>query len=415
MNDISPEQINIDNFNYPLPTDRIAEKPLEQRDSSKLLVIDGKEIKHSFYSRLHEELPSDSTLFFNNTRVIPARIHFRKPSGGLIEVFLLEPDNGDYSSLYQKNSVLWRCMVGGVKKWKNQEPLTLSIIVNGQNTDLKAELISRSQGYFSIQFTWTNNCNFSEIIELAGSIPLPPYIKRKSEEQDKERYQTVYAIHNGSVAAPTAGLHFNESLLKKLSGAGIEKTFLTLHVGAGTFKPVTAETIAHHEMHEEHFEVDIEVIKILANDSRKIIPVGTTSMRTLESLYWLALKIHTENIILKEELYNLKQWEDKRLKELAIIPRSTLFGLLLQKMETNNVRKIRGKTGICIIPGYSFMVCEGLITNFHQPKSTLLLLIAAITGDHWKTIYETALNNDYRFLSYGDGCLFTINKISPQR
>lgn len=410
MNEISPEEINIDDFNYPLPPEKIAEKPLEQRDSSKLLIFKGKEIRHSFYSRLAEELPADTTLFFNNTRVIPARIHFRKSSGALIEVFLLEPDNGDYSSLYQKNSVIWKCMVGGVKKWKNQETLILHMAVKGQDTDLKAELVLKTQGYCSIHFFWTNNLTFSEVIEVAGSIPLPPYIKRKSDEKDKERYQTVYAVHNGSVAAPTAGLHFNENLLKKLSVAGIEKTFLTLHVGAGTFKPVTAATIAQHAMHEEHFEVDIEAIKILADDSKKLIPVGTTSMRTLESLYWLALKLHLEKIAVTEDLYTLKQWEDKNLQGSATIQRSILFNLLLQNMDTNKVMKIRGRTGICIIPGYTFRVCEGLITNFHQPKSTLLLLIAAITGEKWKNIYETALENDYRFLSYGDGCLFTINK-----
>jgi S-adenosylmethionine:tRNA ribosyltransferase-isomerase len=410
MNEISPEEINIDDFNYPLPPEKIAEKPLEQRDSSKLLIFKGKEIRHSFYCRIAEELPADTTLFFNNTRVIPARIHFRKSSGALIEVFLLEPDNGDYSSLYQKNSVIWKCMVGGVKKWKNQETLILHMAVKGQDTDLKAELVLKTQGYCSIHFFWTNNLTFSEVIEVAGSIPLPPYIKRKSDEKDKERYQTVYAVHNGSVAAPTAGLHFNENLLKKLSVAGIEKTFLTLHVGAGTFKPVTAATIAQHAMHEEHFEVDIEAIKILADDSKKLIPVGTTSMRTLESLYWLALKLHLEKIAVTEDLYTLKQWEDKNLQGSATIQRSILFNLLLQNMDTNKVMKIRGRTGICIIPGYTFRVCEGLITNFHQPKSTLLLLIAAITGEKWKNIYETALENDYRFLSYGDGCLFTINK-----
>lgn len=410
MSEINPEQINIDSFNYHLPSERIAEKPLEQRDSSKLLIFNNKEIRHSFYSRLDEELPSDTTLFFNNTRVIPARILFRKSSGALIEIFLLEPDNGDYSSLYQKNGVFWKCLVGGVKKWKNQEILMLHLKVKGQHTELKVELVSRSPGYCSIHFSWTNNLTFSDVIEVAGSIPLPPYIKRKSDEQDKERYQTVYAVHNGSVAAPTAGLHFNEHLLKKLSVAGIQKTFLTLHVGAGTFKPVTAATIAHHEMHEEHFEVDIEAVKILADDCRKIIPVGTTSMRTLESLYWLALKIQIENTALTENLYTLKQWEDKNLQKSASFSRSALFSLLLRKMETNNVQKIRGRTGICIIPGYTFRVCEGLITNFHQPKSTLLLLIAAITGDQWKKIYETALENNYRFLSYGDGCLFTVNK-----
>lgn len=406
----NPEEVNIDAYDYPLPPEKIAEKPLEQRDSSKLLIFNGKEIRHGFYAKLDEVLSADTTLFFNNTRVIPARIHFRKSSGALIEIFLLEPENGDYGSLYQKNDVSWKCLVGGVKKWKNQEILLLSFHSNGQDTDLRAELVERSAGYCTIHFTWTSQLTFSEIIELAGSIPLPPYIKRKADEQDKQRYQTVYALHNGSVAAPTAGLHFNERLMEKLAKAGIGRSFLTLHVGAGTFKPVTAASIAHHEMHEEHFEVDIDTIRTLADDSRKILPVGTTSMRTLESLYWLALKLQLEGTEPGEGLYNLKQWEDKNLEEKAIIDRSTLFNRLVKQMEYNNIRKIRGRTGICIIPGYTFRVCDGLITNFHQPRSTLLLLIAAITGEQWKQIYATALENDYRFLSYGDGCLLTINK-----
>ncbi|MEY4661009.1 MAG: hypothetical protein RLZZ42_961 [Bacteroidota bacterium] len=412
MNKRNPEEVNIDAYDYLLPPEKIAEKPLEQRDSSKLLIFNGKEIRHGFYAKLDEELSADTTLFFNNTRVIPARIHFRKSSGALIEIFLLEPANGDYGSLYQKNEVSWKCLVGGVKKWKNQEVLSLGFNVDGQDTDLYATLLEKAQGYCMIHFTWTSQHTFSEIIEVAGSIPLPPYIKRKSDEQDKQRYQTVYALHNGSVAAPTAGLHFNEHLMEKLANAGICRSFLTLHVGAGTFKPVTAASIADHEMHEEHFEVDLDTIRTLADDSRKIIPVGTTSMRTLESLYWLALKLQLEGIAPGEELYNLKQWEDKNLEEVATIPRSTLFNNLLQQMEQKNILKIRGRTGICIIPGYTFRVCEGLITNFHQPRSTLLLLIAAITGDHWKHIYSTALENNYRFLSYGDGCLFTISKPS---
>lgn len=408
MQTVNPEKIRIEDYDYLLPADRIAEKPLEQRDSSKLLIARGDEILHSLYSNLADALPAKTALFFNNTKVIPARLHFIKSTGGIIEVFLLEPETGNYETLYEKTAVFWKCMVGGVKKWKNQEILTSMLVVNNKDVLLEAHLESKSHNYCTIKFVWHTENTFLEIINAAGQIPLPPYIKRDVNENDKLRYQTVYAHHNGSVAAPTAGLHFNEQLMKKLNVAGINASFLTLHVGAGTFRPVSADTIAGHEMHEEHFEVDIEALQVLVGETNKIIPVGTTSMRTLESLYWIGVKLLKEGELTEQPIFTLSQWEDKDLSMQSPPPKSVVFKWLIAQLLAKGMTKLRGKTGICIVPGYQFRVCNGLITNFHQPRSTLLLLIAAMVGDKWKDIYETALANDYRFLSYGDGCLFML-------
>jgi S-adenosylmethionine:tRNA ribosyltransferase-isomerase len=408
MQRVNPENIRIEDYDYILPPDRIAEKPLEQRDSSKLLISKGDEIRHSFYSNLADALSFKTALFFNNTRVIPARLHFIKSSGGVIEVFLLEPETGNYEDLYQKTAVFWKCMVGGVKKWKNQEILTSMLVVNNKDILLEAHLTSKSHNYCTIKFVWHTENTFLEVINAAGQIPLPPYIKREVDENDKLRYQTVYAHHNGSVAAPTAGLHFNEQLMESLNVAGISSSFLTLHVGAGTFRPVSAETIAGHEMHEEHFEVDMNALQTLTDETNKIIPVGTTSMRTLESLYWIGVKLLKDGKLTNQQLLTLNQWEDKELSTLSPPPKSVVFKWLLAQLSAKGIQKLRGKTGICIVPGYQFRVCDGLITNFHQPRSTLLLLIAAMVGDKWKYIYETALASDYRFLSYGDGCLIML-------
>jgi S-adenosylmethionine:tRNA ribosyltransferase-isomerase len=408
MQTITPDNIRIEDYDYPLPADRIAEKPLEERDSSKLLISKGGEIRHSLYSNLADALPFKTALFFNNTRVIPARLHFIKSSGSVIEVFLLEPETGNYETLYAKTAVFWKCMVGGVKKWKNQETLTSMLHVNNKDVVLEADLVSKSPQYCTIKFVWHTDNTFLEIINAAGQIPLPPYIKREVTENDKLRYQTVYAHHNGSVAAPTAGLHFNEQLMKKLHATGINSSFLTLHVGAGTFRPVSADTIAGHEMHEEHFEVDIDALQVLTDETNKIIPVGTTSMRTLESLYWIGVKLLNEGKITEQQLLTLSQWEDRELSSQSPPPRSAVFKWLKAQLLAKGITKLRGKTGICIVPGYQFRVCDGLITNFHQPRSTLLLLIAAMVGDKWKHIYETALASDYRFLSYGDGCLIML-------
>jgi S-adenosylmethionine:tRNA ribosyltransferase-isomerase len=336
-------------------------------------------------------------------------MHFKKASGGHIEIFLLEPEQGNYADLYAKTAVLWKCMVGGVKKWKNQEMLEMSLSANNAPVKLQATLLQKTASHCLIRFQWDAEIAFSDILGVAGAIPLPPYIKRKPEEEDKNRYQTVYAQHNGSVAAPTAGLHFNEALLQRLSDAGINHNFLTLHVGAGTFKPVSASTIADHDMHEEHFEVDIKTIQILADENKRIIPVGTTSMRTLESLYWLALKLEKDPENTNPQHLWLQQWEDQALSQPAMPSRVAVFRRLAANLTARGLDKISGKTGICIIPGYQFRVAEGLITNFHQPRSTLLLLVAAIVGDEWKNMYQTALDNDYRFLSYGDGCLLLFS------
>ncbi|MEY2835760.1 MAG: hypothetical protein RLZZ557_1422, partial [Bacteroidota bacterium] len=269
MNEAANKVISIDAYDYLLPEHQIAEKPLQERDSSKLLIYNNGKTTHSHYKHLAQELPAGTHLFFNNTRVIPARMHFKKASGGHIEIFLLEPEQGNYADLYAKTAVLWKCMVGGVKKWKNQEMLEMSLSANNAPVKLQATLQQKTASHCLIRFQWDAEIAFSDILGVAGAIPLPPYIKRKPEEEDKNRYQTVYAQHNGSVAAPTAGLHFNEALLQRLSDAGINHNFLTLHVGAGTFKPVSASTIADHDMHEEHFEVDIKTIQILADENKR--------------------------------------------------------------------------------------------------------------------------------------------------
>jgi S-adenosylmethionine:tRNA ribosyltransferase-isomerase len=412
MSEETNKSISIDAYDYLLPEDQIAEKPLQERDSSKLLIYSNGKTTHSHYQLLAQELPAGTHLFFNNTKVIPARMHFKKSSGGHIEIFLLEPEQGNYADLHAQTAVLWKCMVGGVKKWKNQETLEMPLSINKAPVKLQATLLQKTAGHCVIRFQWDAKITFSNILAVAGAIPLPPYIKRKPEEDDKNRYQTVYAQHNGSVAAPTAGLHFNEKLLQKLQDAGVQHSFLTLHVGAGTFKPVSASTIADHDMHEEHFEMDISTIQILADENKCIIPVGTTSLRTLESLYWLALKMEKNPENTNPQQLWLVQWEDQALAGANMPSRATVFKKLAERLKEMKLDKISGKTGICIVPGYQFRVAEGLITNFHQPRSTLLLLVAAIVGDEWKNIYHTALNNKYRFLSYGDGCLLLFRNRS---
>ena len=334
---------------------------------------------------------------------------FNKPTGGSIEIFLLEPANGNYLQLHQKGHSEWHCLVGGVKKWKNGEPLTQTVSFEGTEATLTARMTGRTTENFLINFTWNNDCTFSEILEWAGKVPLPPYIKRMAGELDKERYQTIYARHDGSVAAPTAGLHFTERIFERLKAKEIGHSSLTLHVGAGTFKPVSSSTIGEHVMHEEHFEVSREAIQVLANPNIQPVAVGTTSLRTLESLYWIAYKILFTHNVVPSGLQSLSQWEHITFLSEKRPDRHLLFASLLQWMDTKEVSSIRGKTGICITPGYSFQVIKALATNFHQPKSTLLLLIAAICGDEWKRIYGEALVNGYRFLSYGDGSLLFPN------
>jgi S-adenosylmethionine:tRNA ribosyltransferase-isomerase len=402
--------INIQEFSYELPQEKIALEPTKQWDGSRLLVYKDASIGHSNYAAIAEFLPDNTHLFFNDTKVIAARLLFKKTTGTTIEIFLLEPLDGNYEQLHKTYATSWKCLIGGSKKWKQDEALTIEINTDQYKTCLTAKRIEKAENYTAVEFTWDQLVSFSDLIKATGQIPLPPYIKRETKEEDKARYQTVYAKEEGSVAAPTAGLHFTSAIFETLASKGIEKSFLTLHVGAGTFKPVTASSIAEHQMHEEYFEVDRNTIAILSDANKMRVAVGTTSLRTLESLYWIGLKIMSEKGIPNLHALQLHQWDHFQWEDHEIKNTSAVFEHLHNLMEKQNVNKLIGHTGICITPGYSFKVIDALITNFHQPQSTLLLLIAAILGDEWRNIYRIALEQGYRFLSYGDGSILFRNK-----
>lgn len=401
-----PSTLSIQEFSYELPDERIARYPLAERDASKLLVYRKGEITESVYRNLAAALPSESLLVFNNTRVVEARLLFQKETGGIIEIFCLEP--GDQyaditSAMLQKGKVYWKCLVGGAKKWK-EGPLRMEI----QSLVIEARKVEQHNDYFIIELSWNNaTLSFAELLHAAGSIPLPPYLNRKTEAADKERYQTIYAEQDGSVAAPTAGLHFTPHVFETLEQKNIHKAFVTLHVGAGTFKPVKASTMGEHEMHAEFIEVSAALIRELIRQYEQgIIAVGTTSLRTLESLYWLGVKVMATPDITAAAL-QLNQWEPYEIQEQNI-PTTTALEALLQWIEQQPLQQLITKTQIIIAPGYRFRIISGLITNFHQPQSTLLLIVAAITGNDWKRIYNYAMENDFRFLSYGDGCLLWV-------
>lgn len=405
-----PKKISIQDFTYTLPEERIALHPLEQRDASKLLIYKNDVISEDVYSNIAGHLSAESLLVFNNTKVINARIRFQKSSGSTIEIFCLEPYEtiNEYASVMSKTgAATWKCFVGGASKWK--EPfLEKQVVIDNETVLIKAKMIEKIPDAFVIEFSWSPpDYHFSEIIDAAGDIPLPPYIKRNTEIGDGERYQTIYAKHDGSVAAPTAGLHFTENIFKAFEEKNIEKAYITLHVGAGTFKPVKAEQMYDHEMHAEWIDVDISTIKTLLN-TNNIIAVGTTSARTLETLYWLGIKCILDPTI---KSLDLKQWDvyDNNLVK-ANIKREVALEALIQWMKIAKQDRIFTQTQLLIVPGYTFKVIKGIVTNFHQPQSTLLLLVAAATNGKWKKIYEYALNNNFRFLSYGDGNLIFIDQ-----
>jgi S-adenosylmethionine:tRNA ribosyltransferase-isomerase len=396
-----PVNIFIKDYSYSLPEDKIARYPLAERDASKLLVYQNGLITEDVYKNISDHLPPGSLLVFNNTKVIEARILFQKPTGGVIEIFCLEPSSQYHditTAMTNKGKVLWYCMIGGASKWKHGQVLEKNI----NEIRLQARYISKNADSFGIEFSWTPaDLSFAEILHSAGTIPLPPYLKREAEQADKERYQTLYAGPEGSVAAPTAGLHFTSTIFNKLKEKNIKSQFLTLHVGTGTFKPVKTATIAEHEMHAEVFTVSIDTIQsLIDNLDGNIIPVGTTSLRTLESLYWIGVKILNQSPDLK-----IRQWETYDLNDKNISS-ITALEALKDHMINNGMKKLISTTQLLIAPGYKFKLATALITNFHQPQSTLLLLVAAFIGKDWKQVYNYALNNDFRFLSYGDGCLF---------
>lgn len=401
-----PANIKIEEYNYNLPDEKIAKYPLTERDRSKLLVLNNQNISEHIFNEIPDLLPKNSLLLFNETKVIQARLLFKKDTGAKIEIFCLEPvlPESDFQlALQQKSSVIWKCMVGNAKRWKSGK-LQTKIDIKGKDVILFAEQKERLHDSFLVEFSWTPEyITFSEILETSGLTPLPPYLHREAEESDKQRYQTVYARFDGSVAAPTAGLHFTQNVLNNLAKRDIETGKLILHVGAGTFKPVSSETIEQHEMHSEKIKVSLATLqKILSYLNKNIIPVGTTTMRNLESLFWMGLKLH-----LKINDFNkVKQWDAYEIKIPDGFTPEKSITTLINHLINNRLENIEGETQMIIVPGYKFRFAKGLITNFHQPKSTLLLLVSALIGDNWKKVYDFALKNNFRFLSYGDSCLF---------
>lgn len=390
--------ISIQDYTYTLPEERIADVPLEHRDASKLLVYNHGKIEHRKFTSLPGYLPANTLLFFNNTKVIPARIYFLKETGATIEVFLLQPAQPSSilaETMQTTRSCQWYCTIGNLKRWKDQHKLTK----NFEGGVVTAELINREQGL--VEFCWSPaNLSFAEIISKVGITPLPPYIKRDANQDDVTRYQTVYSHHEGAVAAPTAGLHFTDAVLEALHVKGIKKDFLTLHVSAGTFQPVKTENAREHNMHQEQVMVNLQNIENLLQDDSMIVAVGTTSMRTLESLYWFGVKLVYDTnatfFIDQEDAYrNYPNLPDKKEALMAV----------KNYMKENKLSTLIGHTSIYILPGYTFRICRGLITNFHLPGSTLMLLVAAFVGEDWKKIYQQALDNNYRFLSFGDSSL----------
>ncbi len=393
----------ISDYTYELPANRIAKYPLPDRDESNLLIWEKGTLKKDVFKNIPSYLRSDSLLVFNNTRVIHARLHFIKKTGAKIEIFCLEPvQPSDYQLAFQQTKkVVWKCMVGNAKKWKD-EILTRKIEIKGTSIELKAKIKNRENNEFIVEFNWTAGVSYAAVIEKAGVLPIPPYLNRETEPADETAYQTIYAKTDGSVAAPTAGLHFTEKVLSDLSEKKIALREITLHVGAGTFRPVKSQIIGEHDMHRETVIISKKFIEELLSGQKKTIAVGTTSVRSLESLYWLGLKF--QNMKVTPEKIEVTQWEPY-LNEASISVSAALLNIL-NFLASNNLNSLQFTTQIIIVPGYRFQLTEGMITNFHQPQSTLLLLIGAFLGNDWREVYSYAMKNNFRFLSYGDSNLY---------
>ena len=408
---IDPRHIRISDYNYPLPDERIAKFPIAQRDHSKLLVYRKGEVGEDVFYHLPDYLPKGALMVFNNTKVIQARMHFRKsnqngePLGALIEVFLLEPaEPSDYELMFQTTGrCAWYCLVGNLKKWK-EGTLTRIIEIGGTQVEVRATRGPIHGTSHRIDFEWTGSFSFAEIIDAMGELPIPPYLNRETQESDKTTYQTVYSKIKGSVAAPTAGLHFTPEVLADLDAHGIEREELTLHVGAGTFKPVKSEEIEGHEMHTEYISVRRDTIRKLIAHDGCAIAVGTTSVRTLESLYYMGLKVK-RNPNLSEEQLHVTQWEPYSSQQDASQDAVVALQALLDWMDARGLEVLHSSTQIIIAPGYDYHIVRMLVTNFHQPQSTLLLLVSAFVKGDWHKIYDYALSHDFRFLSYGDSSL----------
>lgn len=395
-------EIRIEDYNYTLRDERIAKYPLDNRDSSKLLIYKNSEITHSVFSSLPEHLPSGHLMIFNDTRVVPARLHFQRSTGAHIEIFCLEPViPEEYVSMFAaRERCSWKCIVGNVKRWKGDVLNLYNPLESGKigSMNLRASLVERNGETSIVEFTWDGGIPFSQVLEVCGSIPIPPYLNRETEDIDLERYQTLYARHRGSVAAPTAGLHFTEPVLDALQDKGIEIGKVCLHVGAGTFLPVKSSLVSEHTMHREPFVITLNFLKQLVSHLGKIIAVGTTSVRTLESLYYIGV-----SCIEKGVPENVYQWAPYQ-REYAYSTEDALTALI-NYMEERGLTDLQIGTSIIIVPGFRFRIVDILVTNFHQPQSTLLLLISAFVGGNWHSIYDYALDNDFRFLSYGDSSL----------
>lgn len=398
------KHIRIKDYNYELPEARIAKFPVPGRDRSKLLIYNKGVISEDVFFNIKNYLPEGSLMIFNNTRVIQARIHFRKSTGALLEVFLLEPARpSDYELMFQTNGECsWLCMIGNLKKWK-ERTLTRLLEIKGRKIILTATRKHEQGTSHWVDFSWNDaDVTFADILENAGELPIPPYLNRETEESDKETYQTVYSKIKGSVAAPTAGLHFTDAVLRSIDDRGIEREELTLHVGAGTFKPVKSEDISGHDMHTEYISVRRSTIEKLIKHGASAIAVGTTSVRTLESLYYVGAKLDEYPDATEEQLH-IKQWEPYETD--TTIPPVKALRNIIEFLDRNNISVFHGSTQIIIAPGYEYKIVKMLITNFHQPQSTLLLLVSAFVHGDWKNIYNYALEHDFRFLSYGDSSL----------
>lgn len=404
----SLRNIRIENYNYTLPVAQIAQFPLKERDTSKLLMLKKNQISEDTFSNIASHLPAESLLITNETRVVHARLLFRKSSGSQIEIFCLEPvlPSSDIQLAFQQTqNSTWKCLVGNARRWKSGL-LELEGVFEGEKVSLTANMIEREDATFLIQFHWTPSfLTFSQVLEHFGKIPLPPYISREASENDNTRYQTVFARNDGSVAAPTAGLHFTPEVLSELKKKNIKTDSVTLHVGAGTFKPVSSETIGEHSMHYEQVIVPLKLLKELVSYTDKHITlVGTTTVRTLESVYWQGVKWlrHPAG----NPVLHIEQWDPYLNLSENPIPTKEALQCVIDTLEKAGLTELTGQTSLMIAPGYIYHIPDAIITNFHQPKSTLLLLVAAFVGEQWKDAYGYALQNDFRFLSYGDSCLF---------
>ena len=402
-----PKHIRISEFNYPLPDERIAKFPLPVRDQSKLLLYRHGEVTEDIFTSLPDYLPANSLMIFNNTKVIQARLHFHKETGALIEVFCLEPiQPNDYALNFQQTEhAAWLCMIGNLKKWK-EGALKREVTVKGKPLTLTAERGACHGTSHWVDFRWSNpEITFADILEVFGELPIPPYLNRETQESDKETYQTVYSKIKGSVAAPTAGLHFTPRVLDALREKGVALEELTLHVGAGTFKPVKSEEIEGHEMHTEYISVNRSTLEKLVAHEGKAIAVGTTSVRTLESLYHIGVTLlHNPNAT--EEDLHVKQWQPyETALETAATPAVDALQAIIAYLDRHHMETLHSSTQIIIAPGYEYRIVKAMVTNFHQPQSTLLLLVSAFLHGDWRKIYDYALAHDFRFLSYGDSSL----------